>query len=173
MTEEVEVEEAAEVEEVEEPQESQESQPPASRGRPKGSADASMRKRRTAAEVAQDKITLAQAKVDALKLQIEAKAAAKAASRTKQWRKQKPQSLLRHQIQNLQSLAPLRNERRFEYKNPRHLRRRRKHHTDAPVPRVAKDCCINLGFGSSSKWRPNTICTVYVFGRRTGSRLSP
>ena len=72
-----------------ESQESQESQPPPTRGRPKGKADASVRVRRTAAEVAQDKIALAQAKVDVLRLQIEAKAAAKAASRKKQMKQMK------------------------------------------------------------------------------------
>ena len=56
---------------------------PPSRGRPKGKADGSVRTRRTAAEVAQDKISLAQAKVDALRLQLQAKEAAKAAARKK------------------------------------------------------------------------------------------
>ena len=47
------------------------------RGRPKGRADAKPRARRTAAEVAADKIALAQAKVDALRLEVEAKEASK------------------------------------------------------------------------------------------------
>ena len=64
--------------------------PPAPRGRLKGKADAKVRVRRTAAEVAADKIALAQAKVDALRLQMEAKEAAKAANRRKPPRKPKP-----------------------------------------------------------------------------------
>ena len=72
---------------VDEAAEAPEASPPAGRGRPKGKADASVRTRRTAAQVAEDKIALAQAKVDALKLQLQAKEAAKAAARKKPERK--------------------------------------------------------------------------------------
>ena len=59
----------------------QEPPPPPTRGRPKGKADAKARVRRTAAQVAADKIALAQAKVDALRLQEEAKLAEREAKR--------------------------------------------------------------------------------------------
>ena len=53
------------------------------RGRPKGKADAKARVRRSTAQVAADKIALAQAKVDALRLQNEAREATRAANRKK------------------------------------------------------------------------------------------